>query len=159
MLNVADIRFSFQDGFGEPSLVIYFQGCKFHCKGCYNPELWDFEPKNIYTPEELIQEVNQNKEFYDTVVLLGGEPLHQDLNSLTEFLKLLKQNQYKVILYTGYELKELKKYKFLEYVDIIKCGQYIEELKTDSFPASSNQKVYINKGGAFQDVTNTIYYR
>lgn len=154
MLNVASIRFGFQESIvGNPSLIIYFQGCKFRCKGCHNPELQDFEPVNIYTPEELIKEVNENREFYDTVVLLGGEPLHQDLNSITEFLQLLKQNRYTVVLYTGYDLKDIKKYKFLQYVDYLKCGQYIEELKTDGFPASKNQKVYINKGGSFHEYT------
>ena len=22
---------------------IFFQGCHFHCKGCFNPETWDFD--------------------------------------------------------------------------------------------------------------------
>ena len=39
-------------GNGEGIRVsLYVSGCKFHCKGCFNPETWDYEYGELYTKE------------------------------------------------------------------------------------------------------------
>lgn len=159
MLKVRRIDFSFVDSIdGSPSAVIYFQGCHFKCFNCHNPELQDFNVAvEQFTPNELIQQLEINKDFYNTVVLLGGEPLQQNINDIEKLLKLLHDKGFKVVLYTGYNFEDIQHYSFLKYVNILKCGRYIEKLKTNNFPASTNQKVYINDGGVFVDVTNTFY--
>ena len=43
------------------SLSLYTQGCPFHCKGCHNPETWDFEGGYEYTAEtqeKIIKSLN-----------------------------------------------------------------------------------------------------
>ena len=32
---------------------IFFQGCAFHCKNCFNPETWDFDSGKEFTDEEI----------------------------------------------------------------------------------------------------------
>ena len=57
---------------------IYVQGCSHHCKGCFNPETWDFNSGNLWTKEiqnKFIALANSK-----TIVgfsILGGEPLQQ----------------------------------------------------------------------------------
>ena len=51
-------------------------------------------------------------------------------------------------LFTGYNLEDLQKDEFdwvFMFFDVIKVGPYVEELKQERFPASSNQKV-LKKG-------------
>jgi len=31
------------------SVSVYVQGCPHHCKGCHNPETWDFRGGEPYT--------------------------------------------------------------------------------------------------------------
>jgi anaerobic ribonucleoside-triphosphate reductase activating protein len=129
----ASIRDSTVDGYGL-SKVIYFQGCRFNCKGCHNKELQSFSSGNIYTTEDFIEEFNRYKNFYDSVVFLGGEPLEQK-EVVLEICQKLDTEKW---LYTGYELDEIPQ-EIRDECDIIIAGRYKEELRTESFPASSNQ--------------------
>ena len=45
------------------AVSIYLQGCPHHCKGCFNPETWDFNgglslPTNI--EEQIIDAIKAN---------------------------------------------------------------------------------------------------
>ena len=35
-------------------ISIFFQGCEFHCKNCFNPETWDFTKGVEFTDKEII---------------------------------------------------------------------------------------------------------
>ena len=58
---------------------IYFAGCKHACKGCHNPESWDFNGGVSMTVSEILKEI---KYYNFNVTLSGGDPLYQDLNIL-----------------------------------------------------------------------------
>ena len=32
---------------------VWFQGCPFHCKGCHNPQTWDFNGGEEFTQEHI----------------------------------------------------------------------------------------------------------
>ena len=32
-------------------ISLFVSGCTHHCKGCFNPESWDFEAGEAFTPE------------------------------------------------------------------------------------------------------------
>ena len=119
---------------------IYFAGCKLHCKGCHNPESWDFNQGVEYTPESLLEEIKKYKN--NKVTLTGGNPVDQeDQESLIKFCKLLKENGYDVWLYSGYYYDKIPNQEILKYVDYIVDGPFIEELKgNDSFKGSINQR-------------------
>lgn len=119
---------------------IYFAGCKLHCKGCHNPESWDFNQGIEYTPESLLEEIKKYKN--NKVTLTGGNPVDQeDQKSLVKFCKLLKENGYDVWLYSGYYYNKIPNQEILKYVDCIVDGPFIEELKgNDSFKGSINQR-------------------
>jgi len=155
------VYFSFIDHpFQKPSYVIYFCGCPRSCKGCHNKEL-----QNANNPKCVQVDYNQlfRKLFYykdkfkeiDSLVLLGGEPTLYPY-FLKMFLSRVKTVLHlEVVLYTGYLLEELllKSYKFLLYVDIVVDGEYVEELATGKFPASSNQRVWKKEKSFWEDIT------
>lgn len=37
---------------------LYVQGCPFHCKGCHNPETWDFDGGKEFT-SDIFTEITQ----------------------------------------------------------------------------------------------------
>ena len=74
--------------------VCFMQGCPLRCGCCHNPDTWEFNQNNSFTPEEVLEKALRFKEYFGAnggVTLSGGEPLSQ-----TEFVKelfaLCKQN-------------------------------------------------------------------
>ena len=143
----ASIQDSAIDGYGF-SKVVYFQGCKFNCPNCHNKELQDFNRGGIATTQYVIEQFNSHKSFYDSIVFLGGEPLEQE-DAVLEICSELDTIKW---LYTGYEYEEIS-LQIIQSCDIIVTGRYREDLKTGSFPASSNQKI-IFRGDVVEDPIN-----
>lgn len=119
------------------SINLYFQGCDRKCKGCHNPEFWDINGGQLMDLEFLIKLLEELKPYHDALVFLGGEPLLQKdaLEVLAEWGRFLG---YELWLFTSYELDDLSP-SLINLFDYLKCGPYIEELKTEEFLASSNQ--------------------
>ena len=83
------------------------------------------------------------------ITLHGGEPLDQ-ADGLIDIVDLLKKNGFSVILFTGYNKKELKGTQLAVWnkSDLIVCGRFIEEKKNlyMQFRGSTNQRVITHKG-------------
>ena len=70
---------------------LFVSGCNFGCKGCWNPETWDFKNGNQFTEEtldDIINTINSNS-FYSGLSLLGGDPLAK--RNLDEILHICKR--------------------------------------------------------------------
>ena len=90
------------------ALEIYLAGCKHHsCKGCHNPELWNFDVGDVLNKHILqritckFQELHKAK-LVDYVWVLGGEPLDQHPSELFEFLVAINNYTTNVVLWTHY---------------------------------------------------------
>ncbi len=60
--------------------VIFTQGCPMRCQYCHNPDTWSVNEGTMRSVEELVEEFNKTKEFYQNgggVTVTGGEPLLQ----------------------------------------------------------------------------------
>lgn len=128
-------------------LLIFLQGCSLHCKGCINKHLWDFGKGENISAEELLSICeDQNVE---GITLHGGEPLDQ-ADGLFDIVNLLKKNGFSIILFTGYNKKELKGKQLSVWnkADLIVCGRFIEEKKNlyMQFRGSTNQRIITHKG-------------
>lgn len=138
------------------SFTIWFSGCTFNCKGCYNQQLQDKSFGTEYTAQQVYDIVVEHKHLgVKSVVLIGGEPLQQNINDLLSLCKSLHDDGMNIWLYTGYEFDDVDKL-LLQYLYTIKCGRYNEEMKQDGFPASSNQQVYRSIAGVWENITEHI---
>ncbi len=136
---------------------VFVSGCTNHCKGCFQPQTWDFdygEPYTEKTKEYILNEVS--KPYYNGLTILGGEPF-EPCNQM-ELVKLIreykKENPGKTIwMFTGFTYdRDLVpggcRYtpvtdEILDSIDILVDGRFEEDKKDIRlrFKGSSNQRV------------------
>ncbi|HEY9704419.1 MAG TPA: 4Fe-4S single cluster domain-containing protein [Allocoleopsis sp.] len=131
--------------------VVWVQGCKRECPGCFNTQSWPLEINQLISIDELVIKIlgNPNNQ---GVTFSGGEPFLQ-AQSLAQLAANLKSCGLNVMSFTGYTLKELqseqappKAQELLSQLDILIDGPYTESLainSPDSPVSSRNQKVHI----------------
>ena len=128
---------------------LFVQGCSRQCKGCHNPETWDFEGGRKYTVEtqqEILEALCANG-IQRNLCIMGGEPLYPAnlpyLESLIFSAKRQNEN-IKIYLWTGYKFEEA--FETIEWlgVDYVIDGPYEEDLRDISLKwrGSSNQNIY-----------------
>ena len=60
--------------------VAFLQGCPLRCGCCHNPDTWEKEGGELYTPDALVQKAMRYREYFGAdggMTLSGGEPLLQ----------------------------------------------------------------------------------
>jgi anaerobic ribonucleoside-triphosphate reductase activating protein len=121
-----------------------------HCKGCHNPESWDFNRGDKVDGTFLSSMQNKIKSFdelIENIMIFGGEPLDQDINEMSNFLEWLHQFSKKVWIFTRYDFENVPQI-IKEHCDYLKCGRYEENLATNGNIqhgiklATSNQRIY-----------------
>ncbi len=136
---------------------LFVSGCTHHCKGCFNPETWNFNYGNEFT-EDVQQEVISAlaPDYISGLSLLGGEPFEpSNQASLVPFLKKVKElyPEKDIWCYSGYNFESdmltgklgdaSVTDEMLSYIDILVDGEFVESLKDISlrFKGSSNQRI------------------
>ena len=137
---------------------VFVSGCRNHCKGCFQPQTWDFNYGREYTPEIeqfIIDELS--KSYYDGITILGGDPMEpENQEPVLRLLRRIKKelSDKNVWVYTGYVYdRDLvpggKRFvdgvtrELLESIDILIDGRFVEELKNLmlNFRGSGNQRI------------------
>ena len=137
---------------------VFVSGCRNHCKGCFQPQTWDFNYGREYTPEIeqfIIDELS--KSYYDGITILGGDPMEpENQEPVLRLLRRIKKElpDKNVWVYTGYVYdRDLvpggKRFddgvtrELLESIDILIDGRFVEELKNLmlNFRGSGNQRI------------------
>lgn len=127
---------------------IFVSGCTHHCKGCFNPETWDFNAGNLFT-EKTIEEILEACEpsYISGLTLLGGDPFEpQNQEGLLPLLKAFKERypDKTIWAFTGYLFEDIidTSKDFLSYIDVLIDGPFVEDLKDLrlKFKGSSNQR-------------------
>lgn len=140
MLNIHHIETeNYVNGSGK-RFVVWFQGCLFHCKGCFNPGTWTFENHFQYSIDsvfDLIQSVPD----LDGVTFSGGEPFlqYRDLRKL--MCKIKQETALSIQVFSGFEWDEIQSSKLkslLDYIDILIFGRF------DNTKSNNNQKLWKN---------------
>lgn len=129
---------------------LFVSGCRNHCKGCFNPETWDFnygeEYDGVNTANDIVKALTPD--YISGLSILGGDPMEpeniDEVTSLCYIVKLLFPNK-TIWLYTGYTWEDIRiRYpEILNYIDVLVDGPFIEDLKDISlaFRGSSNQRI------------------
>ena len=129
---------------------VWFQGCPFHCKGCHNPQTWDFNEGEEFTQEHIdkvlgyieVNNIDRN------LSILGGESLcPPNIEGTLELCKTVKEKYPNKIIYlwTGYVVENFNELQLevLKYIDVLIDGRFEIDKKDLSlkFRGSSNQRV------------------
>ena len=134
-------------------LEIYLAGCKGvngkHCKGCHNPQSWNFNAGQVLTVKALENIINKAKDdVVKNIWILGGEPLDHHPMSIYSLIFLLSGTGKPVWLFTRKEFEEVPETHKI-YLDYIKTGAYDEsnltygsKIKEGINLASYNQNLY-----------------
>ena len=125
---------------------LFVSGCRNRCKGCFQPETWDFNYGEIYTAytiDEIIEALS--KDYIAGLTILGGDPFEREnYPYVYRLCKYIKRFSEKTIwIYTGYLYEDLKDLAIMRYIDVLVDGPFIESLKDISlqFRGSSNQRI------------------
>ena len=136
--------------------VLFVSGCTHHCKGCFQPETWNFDYGERYTKEtedEIIESLRPD--YVDGITLLGGEPFEpENQRELVKLLRRIKKElpQKTVWSFSGYTYEELTgdsravcevTNEMLSMLDVLVDGEFVEAKKNISlrFRGSENQKL------------------
>ena len=146
-------------------VTLFVSGCTHRCKGCFNPDQWDFgygEPFTREVEDEILKDLEPS--YIAGLSILGGEPMEPaNQRVLVPFLRRFREKfgETKTLwVYTGCildtdllaaKVKGLPESRwhtevtdeFLRMIDVLVDGPFIEELKDISlqFRGSSNQRI------------------
>ena len=127
---------------------IFMQGCPFHCKGCFNPETWDFEKGKEFNDKVVDHVIDiANHDYITGLSILGGEPMHpSNIDGTLVLAKKFKEKypEKNIWVWTGFLFdKDLKNKSGIENIDVIVDGQFVEKLHNPKLKwrGSENQRV------------------
>lgn len=156
-MNYGDIkRIDVANGPGV-RVSLFVSGCTHHCKGCFNPETWDFNYGKLFTEQDIETIMEYLKpDYIKGLSLLGGEPFeYSNQQGLLPLLRRFKAAypEKNVWCYTGYDfekdirdnmmVKWSETRELIRYIDILVDGEFMEERKDLSlrFRGSDNQRI------------------
>mgnify|MGYP001054684690 FL=1 len=136
--------------------VLFVSGCTHHCKGCFQPETWDFsygEPYTKETENEIVESLRPS--YINGLTLLGGEPFEPaNQRELVGLLRRIRRElpDKTVWAFSGYTWEELTGQsrarcevteEMLSMIDVLVDGEYMEEKRNISlrFRGSENQRL------------------
>ena len=138
-------------------VTLWVSGCSLHCKGCHNPQTWDFNAGKLFdkaAKKELFEALN--KPYIQGITFSGGHPIERkngcDIFGLIKEIKT-KFPDKDIWLYTGLRLSmDDFKPKYLDIIipdeifkmcDVVVDGPYIEEQRDITLPfrGSKNQRL------------------
>jgi len=124
--------------------VVFFQGCRRGCAGCFNPGTHTTGPNILMTVEEALRGIPASG--IDGLTVSGGEPFLQPdglFSLLSSFCR--ERRGLSVVVYTGYTLAEIEAQdalaRILPFIDVLVAGPYRQDLpeETPLARGSTNQ--------------------
>lgn len=125
--------------------VIFAQGCKHNCNGCFNPETHDLNGGNEYDTDSIL-DIIKSDFIIDGVTFSGGDPFEQ----AEAFYHIAKEID-NVWCYTGYTIEYIldnaKNHPYwknlLEEIDYLVDGKFEIDRKDPllEYRGSSNQRI------------------
>ena len=136
--------------------AIYCAGCRHACKGCHNPQSWDFYAGKWMEVEDLLSLIKADS--MSNVTFSGGDPMYQ-APAFTELARRIKEETSKTIwCWTGFTYEEVLADKvmsaMLPYLDVLVDGPFILEQRDTEllFRGSPNQRIIYLHGTPPEDI-------
>ena len=133
---------------------VYCAGCKHACKGCHNPQSWDFNAGEWMEVDDILAKIKADS--MSNVSFSGGDPFYQ-VEAFTELARRIKQETTKTIwCWTGFTLEEIQAdptlAQMLPWLDVLVDGPFLLEQRDTEllFRGSPNQRIIYLHGGAPQ---------
>lgn len=138
-------------------VTLFVSGCTNRCKGCFQPQTWDFcygRPFTAETEQSILSLLSPG--YINGLTLLGGEPFEpENQRALVPFLRRVRQAypDKTIWCFSGFTYEELTTDgtyprcevtdEMLSLLDVLVDGRFVEELKdlTLRFRGSSNQRL------------------
>lgn len=136
---------------------VFVSGCTNCCKGCFQPQTWNFDFGELYTKDmedSIVEELR--KPYYKGLTILGGEPFEiQNQPEVWQLIDRVKRElpAIDIWMYTGFtydvdlvpggrrfcDVTDL----ILNHIDVLVDGRYEEELASImlNFRGSKNQRI------------------
>lgn len=137
-------------------VVLFVSGCRHHCKGCFQPETWNFAYGQPFTQQTIDEIITLMRPGYiGGLTLLGGEPMEPENQAALLDLATQVKAAYpakSIWCFSGYLYEELTAGKIgdgatvrslLRQCDVLVDGEFIEEKKNLRlrFRGSENQRL------------------
>ena len=128
---------------------LFVSGCTLRCKGCFNPESWDFEAGKPFTEEagETIFRYLDDP-YVAGLSILGGDPLEEsNIPVVTDLARRVKErygDKRDVWLWTGRIYEKHVDLPLWQWVDTVVDGPFVEKRKVTQkglWYGSDNQRV------------------
>ena len=138
-------------------VTLFVSGCTNRCKGCFQPQTWDFEygqPFTAETEDKILEMLRPG--YIRGLTLLGGEPFEpENQRALLPFVRRAKAEfpHKDIWAFSGFTYEEIinpetrcnceATEELLSLIDILVDGSFEEELKNISlkFRGSENQRI------------------
>lgn len=166
-MNYANIKYNDIANGDGIAVSLFVSGCPHKCKGCFNPETWDFgygEPYGIMRTTNRIEKALKENGIHRRLNILGGEPLcPENLIDVAYLMSYIKTGypDTPIYVWTGYTKEQLEDKGILDLlkkigVDLFIDGKFIEEQKSYDLPmrGSSNQRIWALENGKYIDKTS-----
>lgn len=135
---------------------LFVSGCRHRCKGCFNPETWNFTNGNIFTDQTLKDIISLiDRPYIDYFSILGGDPFEpENMPVVLSLLQVIREKfpSLTINIWSGYLYEKLLEIpiakQILELCDVLVDGEY-EEDKRDLklvMRGSSNQRIIKLRG-------------
>lgn len=131
-------------------MVIFFQGCRRKCPGCFNPDTHSPADRNLYSPEDIFGKYTAGAIAgeIEGITISGGEPFLQ-VSGLYRLLKTAQERYgLSTVVYTGFTCQELaansEARACFRFIDVMVDGMYDESKKEPTLLArgSANQEFH-----------------
>lgn len=136
--------------------ILWTQGCPNHCKGCQNPETWDYDQGQLVKIDDIKAELKTFKG-QDGLTFCGGEPFVQ-AKACQEIADWAREELgWNIWSFSGFTHEIIKEYghapwEFLKSLDALIDGPFMLDKRDLSlrFRGSSNQRLLHLKPGTGQ---------
>lgn len=129
--------------------VLFSQGCRHNCKGCFNQHTHPFEGGELLKADDLVKDIVSNP-MLRGVTFSGGDPFEQ-ADKFAYIAEAVKKNGKDVWTYTGYTFEYIVEHQderngwkqLLNYTDVLVDGRFEQEKYSPSlkYRGSNNQRI------------------